>query len=232
MPQSIQAFYQTQDFINVAYALDIAIIEHFADMLFDGDKKRVIYSSNAYALRKRSDHNEGNLNLPFFNFRANQYQPGMRMHWNTRAYTQGVYIPEIGESVRFAPVKIGYEATFWCHQDYDLRYAFAEMVWDTDNKTLLFPEVEINQEQIPLTASLSYADLNFEPEYNEQDWLERNEIHSATMDFELEVFALKANSNVSLTEEIVLNFASEYAGYEGTSYDVALSYVESELRDV
>jgi len=202
-------YYTSVNFLNNIYAVDLQAIDHFAELFFNGDASRVIYASNAYAFRKRADQNEGNLELPFINFYLNGYDPGIRERWHVGAYSSGMFIDEIGEKVQFAPITLSYEASYWCHTDYDVKYAFSEFVWDTDNKTILKPSVSIKGEDIAFPAHLSYSGLDINPTYNEQDWLERNKIHSASIDFDFETLALKSNSNVVVTETALLKFAAD-----------------------
>lgn len=221
-------FYTDVNFLNILYSTDISLIQHFADLFFDGDASRVIYASNAYAFRKRADDNEGNLNLPFINIHMNNYMPGERLRWNSPVYSQGIYVPELQQKVRAAPVTLDYEASFWCHTDYDIKYAFSEFVWDTDNKTILKPSVEVAEETIDFPAHLSYDGLDFNPEYTEQDWLERNKIHSASIDFQIETLALKMNSDISIPERVLFNFVMS-KGEEVGSIEEAREYLISEL---
>lgn len=200
------------------YATDYAIIQHLSSLLFDGDTTRIIYASNAYAFRKRADKETGNLNLPFVNFHLSNYMPGERLRWHGPAYSQGVYVPELEEKVQFAPITLDYEASFWCYTDFDVKYAFSEFIWDTDNKTILAPSVVIKEQDVLIPAHLSYDGLDLNPEYNEQDWLERNKIHSASIDFQIETLALKSNTDITLTEEVVFNLAYSQ-GIEAGSFD-------------
>lgn len=221
-------YYKNVNFLNIMYATDIAMMQHFANLFFHGDMSRVIYSSNAYAFRKRADKNDGNLNLPFINLYMNTYEPGDRLHWNSPMYTKGTYIPELGEKVRYAPITLDYEASYWCHTDYDVKYAFSEFLWDTDNKTILAPSVQIKEMDIPFPAHLSYDGLDLNPEYNETDWLERNKIHSASIDFQIETLTLKSNVDISIPNKVLFNFVMSQGGDTG-SVEEAREYLVSEL---
>lgn len=230
------SYYENDPFLNVAYAVDVRLIEHFSNLLFHGDQQRMVYASNAFAMRKRArdsngDVSESNLDLPFMNFRTDEYAvDGSSPRWNVRAYTQGAYEPELGEKIIYAPLTIEYEATFWCHRDDELRYAFNEVHLDSGNKTTLLPEVSINDTPVPFTAWLTYDNLQFDPEYNETDWLERNNIHSASIDFQIETFTLKSNSNITLTEEVVFNFAANQ-GYDAPTYEEAFRFTVDHLTE-
>ena len=237
----IQSFYSSKNFINTGYAIDLSLITHYSNMLFDGDTDRVIYSSNAYAFRKRSDNNDGNWNLPFVNFKAVGLSEGPRPWWNNKAYTRGVFIPELETKVIFAPISISYEASAWMTRDDELRYTMSEILFDYDNKTIIgddnpvvgakpFITVDTGtiQQNVNLPALINYENLQFDPEYNEQDWLERNNIHSVSFDFSIDTFALRINADVVIPTELIFQFGyskgSEIQLY-GEDYDIQLQYV-------
>ncbi|HYX08183.1 MAG TPA: hypothetical protein VE912_15740 [Bacteroidales bacterium] len=231
------SYYQDQNFINIAYAVDIVAENHFSDMLFKGDSSRVIYASNEFAMRERARQAQdnvstSNLNLPFMNYRTDDYRiDGSNPRWHVRAYTSGAYIPAIKQNIVYAPLIIEYQSTFWCNRDDDLRYAFNELHFDSGNKTTLVPTVSVAGETVELTAWLSYNNLEFDPEYNETDWLEKNNIHSAVLDFQIETFALKSNENIILTEEVVFDFAAKHGLEEGTTYDDAYTFIVDHLNE-
>lgn len=228
-----QSYYQDEAFLNVAYSLDLSIINHFSNYLFKGDNSRIQYSSNEYAFRERAKRNDGQLDLPFMNFKATGYEAGERTWWSAKAYATGAFIDEIGHKIQFAPVNISYEASLWFHKDYDLRYAFSEVMWDADNKTLLQPAVEVEGETIYFPGLLSYEGLQFEPQYNEQDWLERNKIHSASIDFTFSTYALKSNTTgFWIPTEICFEFAySKGLDPSVDDYDKAYNLVVDHLTE-
>lgn len=229
MAETVTGFYSTENFLHIRHAINLAMFNHFSNLLFNGDTTRIVYSSNAYAFRTRSNNNDGNLNLPFLNFRTTNYQAGERTWWNAFSYGLGRYLPELGEvQIQFAPVTISYEASFWCSRDDDLSYAFSEVMWDADNKTMLQPYVEIDSEtlgtetgvqQLAIPGLLGYTGLSFEPTYNEQDWLDRNNIHSASLDFDIDSFALKTNDRIYIPTEVLLEFAYKFYSEDDISTD-------------
>jgi len=230
-------YYQDASFINVLYIIDLSLISHFSTMLFSGDQTRVIYASNDYAFRKRSDNNESNLNLPFMNFRLKSHEVGERIRWNLPSNSQGIFIDELETKVRFSPILLNYEASIWFHRDFDIKYAFNEIIWDSDNKTLLKPyatiasggdpAVDVNVE---FPAHLGYNGPSLDPEYNEKDWLEKNNIHSATLDFEIQSFALKANTDITIPTDLLFNFASHVDPVD-ENYLEALNFTINHLTE-
>ncbi len=223
-------YYQDSSYLNTFYIIDLALITHFANMLFGGDQSRVVYSSNEFAFRKRSENNVSNLNLPFMNFRLKSHEVGERIRWNLPSNSQGVFIDEIDAKVRFSPILLNFEASMWFHRDFDIKYAFNEIIWDSDNKTLLKPHVTIDAVDVDFPAHLSYSGPSLDPEYNEKDWLEKNNIHSATIDFEIQSFALKTNTDITIPTGLVFNFASHIEPKD-ENYLEALTYTINHLTD-
>ena len=222
------------NFLNIGYALDIAIETHIASILLKDELDRVIYSSDAYALRKRSRDNKGLLDLPFVNYKITGYDPGDKSRWNVRAYSKGIYVPELQQKVIFAPIRLEYESTYWCHRDDELRYAITQLDLDADNKTILRPYVTIEGEDLSFPSYKEYTNVDFDPQYNELDWLERNKIHSAKMDFAYETFVLQMNSDITIPTSVIFNFASGH-GYQDKiddeDYDDVYTFVVNHLTD-
>jgi len=232
-------YYQDSSFINVLYIIDLSLISHFSTMLFSGDQTRVIYSSNDYAFRKRSDNNVSNLNLPFMNFRLKSHEVGERIRWNLPSNSQGVFIDQLDAKIRFSPILLNYEASIWFHRDFDIKYAFNEIIWDSDNKTLLRPYATVTNTFIPETpvevdiefpAHLGYTGPSLDPEYNEKDWLEKNNIHSATIDFEIQSFALKTNTDITIPTDLLFNFATHVEPIDD-NYLEALTFTINHLTE-
>jgi len=225
-----QRYYDDPSFLNTIYAVDLTLITHFANMFFGGDQTRVIYSSNEYAFRKRSDQNKGNLELPFLNFKLKDIDLGHASRWHPGAYSTGVYIDALETKIRFAPMVLSYDVSFWSHTSFDNKYAFTNVTWDANNKTILAPYVTVDVEDVSYAAHLSYTGMSFEPQYNENDWLERNKIHSSSLDIEIETFNLIANTDITIPETLVFNFASAY-NFDTDNYDEALEFVINHLTD-
>lgn len=225
-------FYANKNYLNTFYSLDLTLINHFAGYLFDDDTDRIVYSSDAYAFRKRSDDNNGLLSLPFLNFRITDVQPGDRTWWNATGYTKGVYISQYETKVRYKPFDITYEATVWYHKDYDMRWAVTEILHDADNKTILQPSVSVGdqEEELAFPAVLGYDSIQYEPEYNEQDWLEQNKIHSITIPFTINTMALSINADITIPETLLFNFANSKE-FEGTDYDETYEFVINHLTE-
>jgi hypothetical protein len=228
-------YYEDENFLNVSYAMKIALETHFANMLFGGDSTRVIYSSNAYAFRKRSKSNDGNLALPFLNFKIVDYSAGKREWWHANAYTTGMYLSDLEEKVQFAPVQIDFEATYWCHRADEMFYAASELIWDADNKTVVVAaSIDVDGTTVDLAGALSYAGPKIDPTYDENDWLERNKIHNISLDFDVNTFHLKTNSSITIPTTVAFEWARSNTDVDDEdtfSYEETISLIIDHLSE-
>lgn len=207
MPDLTHGFYKNKNLLNTVYAVDIAIEQHHAGILFDGDVSRIIYATNAYALRKRANGQEwDNASLPFMNHKVVGMSQVDRRWWNNHANLIGFYFPELERNVRITPVKLEYEATVFYHRDDELQYGFQEIWWDDSNETTFTPVIQINGTEVPFTGLLGY-NLSYEPQYSEQDWLEQNKIHSMRLDFTVDTFFFKSDGDIWVSDTVALEWA-------------------------
>lgn len=204
-----RSFYDDiSDFKNCIYALDTAVETHYGNLVLQGELDRIIYASNAYAFRKRAEQDpNGNINLPFLNYRLTEVSTQTdRKLFNNSAYLNGIYVPEIGEKVYTLPVHISYEATFWVHRHEDMIKAATDLMFDDGNETILHPSVTVGNTDITMSAILGYS-LSVEKDFDENDWLEENNIHNIGLDFEYDTYLYRTDdNNISITEEAILEF--------------------------
>lgn len=225
----VKGYYGDKSFLNCVYAIDIAVATHYANLLFDGDLSRIITAKNEYALFQRAkDTTHSDLNLPFFNRKETNNQYGLRQWWNAQAFTQGVYIPDVGGMVKARPMTISYDASFWCKRDDENQYAHSQVGWDNDNKTIFSASVTVNNQEVLIPCLLEYTDITWDPTYAEKDWLEQNNIHTFSASFDIQSFQLKTNYDITVTDRVIFEFANKTAGYTGDSYDDAFQiYLDS-----
>ena len=219
-------FYADQNFLNTKYSMDIAIEAHFTNLILQDESTRMVYASNDYALRRRAkgqDYN--NLNLPFMNYRIDDYAFGATPWWNNRLFSRGLYLPELGQNIRMSPVSLNYEATFWAHRDEETLYAFSELRFDADSKTTLTANIDISGIEVPFPGQLSYTNLDFTPKYNEQDWLERNKIHTITLDFAVITWIMKTNLDITIPTKAILSFQATHGLEDTTSYEETINLI-------
>jgi len=208
------------NFRNTIYSLNLAVETHFANLIFQGDANRIIYSDNSNSLRKRAAGQAwNNLYLPFMNYKVKQIShPSPERPWfNHSMNIGGVWVEELQKKVRYTPIRVEYEATFFIERDDDMQYAMSEMVFDDSNETLLKPEITIDGQSLQLLAVLGYNyNLDYEPDFVQKDWFDKNEIHSIGLNFEFDYQYIKDNtSGFGIPDEVILNWGRLFD--DGTS---------------
>lgn len=211
--------------------MNMTLMSHYANMLFDGDQTRVIYASTEYALRKRAEDNP-NLDLPFMNFRIDDIQNKTdRPWWNHGLHIHGLYVPELQRKLRMNPITITYDATVFYHKYKDTLVGHTELLWDDSNETNLKATIQIDGQDVHYPGMLGY-NLNFQPSYNENDWLERNKISTISVNFEIETFLILDNVNITIPDTVLFNFLVENQ-YDLTqiddTYQAAIDHFNEEV---
>ena len=124
-----------------------------------------------------------------------------------------------------SPVSLNYEATFWAHRDEEVLYAFSELRFDADSKTTITAYVDIGGIEVPFPGQLSYTNLDFTPKYNEQDWLERNKIHTITLDFAVVTWIMKTNADITIPTKAILSFQATQGLEDTTSHEETVNLI-------
>ena len=211
-----QAFFDTDtlNYRNSIYAIETAIENHFGNMLLGGDLTRIVYADNEYAFRARAKQKNiiepdtkpiHNLDFPFMNYKIKSISNDTkRTIWSQDMIANGIYIPELQRSLRLNGIQVYFEATIFYQTNIDNQYAFNELMWDDTAETILRPVLDIDGQDVDNIAILSY-DLEYEPTYDQNDWLEMNDIHSVAIDFNFQTFAIK-DLNVYVPNEVIFNF--------------------------
>ncbi len=217
------------NFINMIYASHIAMENHYHQTFFSKEKSaldRIIYASNEYAFRKRTQNKEHNiLDLPFMNYYIDDItQQTDRKLWHNIDNVVGRYVPELQRRIKMVPVTISYSATLFVKQTFDLYYATSKIMIDDANETTLYPEFTLGGYSFPVPAFLGYSH-SFDNEFNENDWLEQNQILTLGLDVSLETYLMigdgsgsgadengnggAGGSKVSIAEDFVFTFLSD-----------------------
>jgi hypothetical protein len=218
------------------YAVHIALENYFSNMFFNEDVSRIVYASNDYAFRARSGQNkdESNLDFPFLNYRRTSWDLYEDVYKLTvPSLVSGIFIEELGAKVQLDPVVINFESTLWFSREDDMAYAYRLLRKDAEALTEIPFTLEIDNQEFDLWCQLDYETLEYDPDYNENDWLEQNHIHSISMDFSIKMFDLwtedPSAGNFSITERVLFDYINR-KNINGINNEVeAMSYLISEL---
>ena len=221
-------FLDKTNFINTLYALDIAIENHFSNLLLGGDISRVVYSDTSFALRRRvKDSNWDESFLPFMNYSVDSISEGTnRSIWSSSGKIGGIWVRELNKYMRMAPVTISFDSTVWYHQHLDNLFALTEVVWDDTSETIIDYSVNVLdidgvEQELKMFGILAY-NFSYNPSFSRSDWLQENKIHSNSLNFEIQTYILKEGSEAWLPEEVVFEFARG-KGMNPEEYDDTIS---------
>lgn len=195
----------------VLYSTNIAFESHIGDLLnFPLD--RILYASNDNTFYLREEKNNGNLNLPYFSYYVTGYSDPDRDWWNNYAnlkYPMSDDIITLGQEIKIFPIKIEYEGVACFSQHKDMEYAFKQLAYDNSNETILFPTIETTNKDIVKNIGILSWDIEYNPTFNEQDWLIKNKIFTIGVDFNIDTFIIMGGStDLSVTKDVALNFIS------------------------
>lgn len=219
-------YYNDSSFINTFYSANITLEQYYTNLVFGGETGRIVYSSTEFAFRKRTqqiaERNQlpsntqislNTLELPFMNYRGKPVPGTERTWWSSPLNTGGVFIDELGYKIRLFPVTFQYDATLYFHKEEDNFYAFNLVAIDDSNETQVNYEMQIDDQVVANIGVLSY-NIDYEPTYNENDWLQQNDIRTIKLDFELQTFLMKSNSSgFAVTEQAILDFYTMHPEY-------------------
>lgn len=202
-------FYDDTNFRNTIYSLDESLRTYFANLLFSGDLNRIIYSSNGYALRERASKiGSSSLDFPFMNMKVMAIAQNSERNWyNNVLNSKGVYIEPLKRKLRATPINVQYDMTMFLSRDDDLQIAYYKMTWENTNETKLnytinFDGIDVNM------LGVIYYNLEYNNQYTEQDWLERNKVYTIEINISVDTWYLQDNADISIPESIELDFGT------------------------
>jgi len=209
--------------------MDIAIENYLKEWIFPNETNlsRIEYASNEYTFRQRTANNNGVLNLPYINYhvKAGGITYNNDFNWrNFSAYNTGIFVDELGKNIQLMPISVDYECTFWCTRDDEAKYINSKVIHNLGTTRTPLPfSVMVKTTEIPLFNRLVFDMSEIDGQYTERDWLERNKIHSVTMDFHVMGFALQTTADADdpvLPTSIIYEFT--------TAHEIDEAYTEAE----
>ncbi len=212
-------------------ALDISIINYLSKVLYNNDITRTLYASNAFCFRERLDQQRktanragagpalNTLDFPFTNFwQLNEGAPTERGWRNALMVKQGFWVDELQTNLQIAPVDYSYQSTAFFKHERDLDKAYDLLSWETQYP-ITFTDLSLTWRSADNTQDLTFPlpsvvtfDLQYNPTYNEQEWLEKERVLSMTLDFRVQTFRMKAmdpnSGNFWVPTQVLFDFAS------------------------
>lgn len=232
------SFLDTSNFLNVYYALNIAIETHFANLGLGGDLGRVVYAKKDFCFRKRIEQvgsQTTNLDFPFMQYAITNISPNTSRgnYFNNLANISGggIWMEGSGKKVRIAPIKVEYSLNYFFQRLDDTLFCYNKLILDNSNETILYPsltmkDIEDEDYTFPVPAFLNYSNFDINSDAyssSENDWLVSNHINVLEISgISFDTVALTSDDagDVSLTEEVILNFLATKENYSGTLDDI------------
>jgi hypothetical protein len=215
----LNAFYYGDSYKNpnnffcVPYAFDIYIETFFSNIFYAGDMTRLLYTPDSMMFRERDRKSEGVLNLPYFTYYLNSIDSGTsnRKMFSQQANIQGIDLGltnETGVKIRTVPATLNYTINFLTDQPKDKLFIETLLLQIDSNETEFFADLVVEEStKVIRNPGFVYFDIDTSPEFDEQEWLEKNKILIISADMQIETNLLFSNShNFAITEETIFNF--------------------------
>lgn len=238
----MQNYYNQTGFINSIVAFDIALETYISNLFFNGDLSRILYASNGYAFRRRTELlKKQSLDLPFYNYRLNDVSVDTDRPWFSHpANVGGIFIPQLQRKLKIQPITLSYEATLYLHTELDAHMAVYRASWYAGNETLLRPIVEVQTQtgpvEVEMTAVVDDRSITrYNADYDENDWLERNRIRTLGMDFEVQLFFIDEDFNFGIPKKVLFEFSNrkgwEYGDEPDKIYQAVIDHINGTVGE-
>lgn len=192
-------FYPLDNITIIYYALQITFEKYICANIFRGDLTRILFASNDYAFRARYEQQDrstsydgaSSLRLPFANYWYEGYfEPDDRTA-SRNTWQSLVGIVDGQYQIRSRPVKAVLTSTFYFSADAEARVAYDNLKWlFVPRSVILASEVRFRNTVIPLPFVLDLENIQFNPSFNESQWLKNNRIIPFTANFSVRTYLL------------------------------------------
>jgi hypothetical protein len=243
-------FYDHSSYSNIYYAVQILFEKYFGNNIFRGDISRIVYASDDYSFRQRSEdvdkdggfHQEDeymrDLDLPFMNYWYTNY-------WTADDRTAALQSPQVingtdegtSHSLRAIAVKSNMTATMYFDRDDDARLAYEMILWEQlPTKIYLSTVVMWKNQLIGIPVNVDIDTVDFNPEFSESDWLDAKRITTVKYNLTVRSYIIGIpfqaplpgkspstqvdNGPVYITERVLLDF------FAGKNLDVDEENIE------
>ena len=225
------SFFEHRNYTATYYALYIALEQWISKVAFREDISRVFLSSDKYAFRRRfeltdtttayTETSVSSLRFPFANYWPSNtgWSPDERPAANTAAMVlRG--ITEGSRYLRAMAVTKRIPFTFYFNREDDARLCYERLLYTAYKEQFITTNVAWRQQTLDIPLYIKVQDLAFNPNRDEQTWLEEHRIFTLTAVMELRSFVLHplpqphyADQNLPeddeffyLTEEVIMGY--------------------------
>ena len=218
-----RSYYNRANFYNIYLSSILAINDYFVEAFFPNDPSRLIYSSNDHAFRRRlklqssqspdvSQFQINTLNMPFMNFSVTSSgisSDTNRTLKNNQLEKFGVMDWNLKKKIKATPVKINFEATYFSTEEIDIQYIMSVLQWDSALESLIKPKLEIDGNTYLNYGYLDIDSIDYNPTYDEDDWLQQNKIRTIGISFSLDTYSIRLDdSDFWIPKNVLLSFAT------------------------
>lgn len=203
-------FYKHENYAASYYALYIALERWIADTIFRYDVTRVFLASDEYAFRRRFELTDPSINyeqlpisslqFPFANYWPSQlgWRPDDRVASNPAALVISG-ISAQSRLLRAMAVKADIPMTFYFDREDDARLAFEKLLWTAYVERYMQTQFAWRDEAIDLPLNVRISELQFNPDFKENDWLKQNRIFTIRATIGLRSFSLEPPPQAELS---------------------------------
>jgi len=225
---AIKGYYQNlydSNFLSTNIGAKLGMEFFLSTLLFKGDLKRVVYSKEDIAFRRRvellgngtvkdSKFNYIALDMPFAVYsQSGTYEEDDRgSTQNTGQIVIGKIEPESGLRIKAAAVKVEYEATIFCGRRDDVNVISQLLYWE---KTPKFPvyfgvEHEICGHPISIPFYITLDSFDSNVDYEDKTWLEKSKIYPIKCKFTIRSYQTLIE-NIDKFFDLPIRFSGLYA---------------------
>lgn len=180
-------YYDHVDYTATYYALYVALEKWMADVVFREDLSRVFLSSPDYAYRRRFELTDtavaynkiqpASLRFPFANYWPLNagWQPDDRIAANPASFVE-VGVSAQSRILKAMMVTTDIEALLHFDREDDARQAYERLLWQSYRERYSSTTIAWKGEVLGLPLNIKVKNLEFNPNFTEQDWLKSNRI--------------------------------------------------------
>lgn len=182
----------------------------------------IIIAPNSWAFRERI-RQRGSLKLPFVNFRIKPDGLAKTERENSpKSFSLaqlGLFDSTFSDRLTFRPFTASYECTYWGHDYVNTVAVFQKIFTSQFKDNRITYTYTISGEDVSFKAPFIQSNLSLDPQWTAQDELDKGNIHSIDLSFEMDAFLI----------ENVGTFGSNTATYD-TSNPCILTSVNHNLK--